>query len=600
MKESSTTLAFLGTATLAVLIAIGTRPSDATYEVDDLIGKPLTKAFTPEEAKSLKILSFNEETATLREFEVTEADGVWSIPSQGGYPADAEQQMADASTAVMDREVLAIVSQSAGDHPEFGVVEPSPNLQVGQTGVGKRVTLAKGDGTALVDLIIGKQVKDEPDQRYVRRVNQDVVYIVDLDDASLSTKFEDWIEDDLLDLSPFDIERVRIKDYTAELVLQGFQPSIEWDRRTDMTLRYDDSESKWQADKLLAFDTRANDYRPFDLSELEQLNDASLGELKSALDDLRIVDVERKPAGLSADLRAGEDFLNNRESVGSLVRRGFAPVPMEDGQTEILSSEGEVVCSLKTGVEYVLRFGNLQAATEEGSADMETDPADPSATPAEGAGVNRYLFLSVRLNEDLIEKPTLEDLPELPEGTQDGNTDEAADTADDETPNDESNEADEDGQTDQDAADAAAPSEEVAALIAERKAIEERNQQALDSYQASLKSARERVADLNARFGDWYYVIANEVYKKIRLGRDKVITAKEPETDDATAQETTTTTGFGAPGAAIPGLPQLGLPAEEEDTQEDDDEEANSTEGAAATGSEDAPADVEPSANADS
>ena len=36
----------------------------------------------------------------------------------------------------------------------------------------------------------------------------------------------------------------------------------------------------------------------------EELNTAKLDDMKFALDDLKIVDVSRKPAGLSADLKA--------------------------------------------------------------------------------------------------------------------------------------------------------------------------------------------------------------------------------------------------------------------------------------------------------
>ena len=39
---------------------------------------------------------------------------------------------------------------------------------------------------------------------------------------------------------------------------------------------------------------------------------------------------------------------------------------------------------------------------------------------------------------------------------------------------------------------------------------------------------KERVAELNDRFGDWYYVISDEVYKKIAIGRDELIERHDP------------------------------------------------------------------------
>jgi hypothetical protein len=56
------------------------------------------------------------------------------------------------------------------------------------------------------------------------------------------------------------------------------------------------------------------------------------------------------------------------------------------------------------------------------------------------------------------------------------------------------------------------------------------------------------VAELNQRFGDWYYVIANDVYKKIHLGLDDVISKKGEE--DAAK---TPPAGGGLPG--VPNLP---------------------------------------------
>ena len=79
------------------------------------------------------------------------------------------------------------------------------------------------------------------------------------------------------------------------------------------------------------------------------------------------------------------DFLKNNNSIGSLMKRGFVPVPLTADELEILSSEGEVVCTMKSGVEYVLRFGNLQVAS---SGEAEQGIADKK-DGSEEDGVNR-------------------------------------------------------------------------------------------------------------------------------------------------------------------------------------------------------------------
>ncbi len=35
------------------------------------------------------------------------------------------------------------------------------------------------------------------------------------------------------------------------------------------------------------------------------------------------------------------------------------------------------------------------------------------------------------------------------------------------------------------------------------------------------------MSELNARFADWYYIISEDEYKKIHLGRDELIQVKE-------------------------------------------------------------------------
>ncbi|HEX5471231.1 MAG TPA: hypothetical protein VFW73_05065, partial [Lacipirellulaceae bacterium] len=58
----------------------------------------------------------------------------------------------------------------------------------------------------------------------------------------------------------------------------------------------------------------------------------------------------------------------------------------------------------------------------------------------------------------------------------------------------------------------------------------------------------------NLRFGDWYFVVDDDVFHKIRLSRDKVI--KKKEKPKAAAAEKTGTKSA-APAGGIPGLPTI-------------------------------------------
>ena len=86
MTESAKTLVFLGAAALSVIVAIATRPSTGDYDVADQVGKMLAEEFSPDEAKRLTIVEFDEETTTATPFEVAQSDGLWTLPLQGRLP----------------------------------------------------------------------------------------------------------------------------------------------------------------------------------------------------------------------------------------------------------------------------------------------------------------------------------------------------------------------------------------------------------------------------------------------------------------------------------------------------------------------------------
>src|SRR3954468_10479695 len=387
MSENAKTITFVVVGLVAIVIGIATAPSSAELDKTTLVGKNLTDKFSsPEVAKRLRIVRFDQDTATPREFEVAEQNGLWSIPSKENYPADAAKQMAEAANSLIDRKILGVVSSNAGEHEQYGVIDPmQTKLEPGQKGVGTRVTMSDEGGKPVVDLIVGKAVRDAEKQRYVRLAGQDVVYVIEIDPAKLSTSFEDWIEKDLLKLHSSDLQQVQIKDYSAELVpvmtQEGPRYRPTWDPHAEMTLKYSDTpESKWSAEKIRVFDQKKGDYADYTLAADEELNDESLNALKSALEDLKIVDVVHKPQGLSNDLKAGQDFMKNEERLRQLASKGFTPaVTKEGGPLELVSSDGEAIAMMKNGTKYVLRFGNLTTVAGQ-EKDEKAAPKDSKPT----------------------------------------------------------------------------------------------------------------------------------------------------------------------------------------------------------------------------
>lgn len=579
------TAVFVGGAVLAVLLAWLSTPWIPRPDSENLVGQELFPEFTdPLAAVSLEIIKYDESTATLQPFKVALVNNRWSIPSHENYPADAKDQLAEAAASLVGLKVLEVVTDKPADHSLYGVVDPDPkSLETGATGVGMRVVLRDKDDRELVNLIIGKQVPGQEELRYVRRGKQDPVYVVRLRPDKLSTRFEDWIERDLLQLNTWDIRRVTIDDYAVDIV-QGVQIP-----RSHMVLDYDDKEVKWTlqecrvfeqdrwVDKLLAAD--------------EELDTTKLNDMKWALDDLKIVDVRRKPAGLSQNLRELGEIKVDKEALDSLAQRGFYIVRLGN-RYELLSSEGEVTVLMKDGVQYVLRFGGIAAGTRGSEGE-----ATASEQKEGSSGTNRYLFVMAEFNPEGIPKPELTPLPELPaesgsspatgsagspspaeatgekageqpgqsatpgaekqggngssegeSGAQSGTQPSEGGASATEQAGGESTEPGSaaesspttSGQTGepkpaQEGEKPAAKSPEE--IKKERERIESENKRKLEEYEEKIKKGKERVQQLNERFAEWYYVISDEVYRKIRLGRGDIVRKKAQTTSEQSSSE---------------------------------------------------------------
>lgn len=413
MNEGTKTGIFwVAAAAMAAIATLVAWPRGNDDPTGSLIGTALLEKFTdPLVATSLKIVTFDESLGELESFEVAKdrKSGVWTIPSRQGYPADASNQMQAAGTALLDLKILDVKTDKPEEHSDYGVVQPDiEKLRVGDTGVGRLVSIRNEAGDLLVSLIIGNIVKDFPTHRYVRVPNQDPVYEVELDDAPLTTEFRQWIEEDLLQLSGFDIAATKIRNYSVSVGMTADRNlAVDPKRKYDANLSLNES-NQWQLDNLFVYD-EASVGQVRALAADETLNTVKLNKMKSALDDLKIVDVLRKPEGMSADLKADNELVGNKESFNSLIQHGFYAALNEANEREVLSANGETIVDLKDGVQYVLRFGTIAGI------ENEDQPAEPDANPEAAedvGGANRYLLVTARVNEAMIPPPAVMVVPQ--------------------------------------------------------------------------------------------------------------------------------------------------------------------------------------------
>jgi hypothetical protein len=532
--EFAKTTAFIlvaGALSVGAWFSIPGKPHESERQVS---GSKLFPNFTqPRAVDSLKVLQYDQKGSRPLALEVAKVDNVWVIPTHGKYPADAKDHLAAAADSLIDLKILGLAPGFGPNSPtmtdaekqaaynRYGVVDPDPDtVKSADTGVGTRITMKDAAGHELAAAIIGKLVPEQTDQCYVREEGKEPVYVVQLDPGKLSVKFADWIEPNLLNINTMDLKQVHINDYSIERVADPEthrvfkMPVPHGEYRLDVAA----GDQPWK----LVEDFGVNDKLdkvPRKLAADEELNTQSLDALKTALEDLKIVDVERKPVQIPADLRVRNI---DDATAETLKERGFELAIVDRKKpdaVEIVSQLGEIDLQMSDGARYILRFGNTKGASSAGDAkEKKADAADASAP-----GMDRYLFVMADFHQDAIAKPVMEQLPpeEKPAAKPAPKPDEkkAAGAA-----------AAKKGPP---GAPAAAEDAEKAKLRkAEQDRIEKENRRRQDEYNDKVAAGKKHVAELNKRFAQWYYVISDDVYQKIHLDRKAIVKKKEPPKDE--------------------------------------------------------------------
>ena len=383
------------TTLLSVIIALGSlalaismRPVEVTAVSFEDTGEPLFKSFTdPAQASSLEVTGWDETGARVTSFKVEQKAGRWVIPSHNDYPADGTERMGKAAASFIDVKKDVLRSERVEDHAQFGVEDPS---DVNAKGRGQRITIKDAAGTALVDIIVGKQLDEKQGFRYVRLPDQKRVYAAKLE-VDISTNFTDWIEKDLLKLESDQITKFLSDPYKVDEA-QGKvtnRDPVLMDREIDPN-NPEDKQGKW----VLGEGAVGIDGKELDASKIRQVI--------SAVDRLQIVGVRPRPEQLTLQ---------------ALQSKGFFVTP--DGR-RLFGNEGEVKAISEDGVVYTLYFGEI--TLDSGLALTAGAEGPTPAEPKEGddkKDANRYMFVDVAYDPsaDLTVNPAGPP-PDEPEGAK--------------------------------------------------------------------------------------------------------------------------------------------------------------------------------------
>jgi hypothetical protein len=188
--------------------------------------------------------------------------------------------------------------------------------------------------------------------------------------VDISTRFEDWIDQDLLQVDNEKTDEVILKDYSIN------ERTLTVDQRDDLVLTL--TKDGWRADRM---------------SKGQSVDSSRMTELLATLDELSIVGVRPKPQGISGGLKSDVDGVTmSTVDQLSLQQKGF--YLSRDGQ--LLSNEGELQVHTTDGVLYTLRFGEVLY----GSGLAVTAGAGEEEAEKAGAAANRYLFVTASFDRD--------------------------------------------------------------------------------------------------------------------------------------------------------------------------------------------------------
>lgn len=597
---SGRTMAFVGVAVgcLAITGLFDAMNRPAAIEEFGKMGQEFYPEFTdPTTATSLTVSVIDPEEVKPLQFSVKQSDdtGQWVIPSHHDYPADAADQLAKTASSIIGIKRGAMISRWESDHAKYGVVDPeTDSVSIDQIeGIGKRITIGGPNEATLASYIVGKKNEDSTNQYFVRHPDEAETYIAELD-INLTTKFGDWVNTDLLEITDGDIVRLDLNDYSFDEIQGTITGNIE------SVLSRDSSSADWELEGIDA--------------ETEQVKTAAVTETLTALTTLEIAGVRPKQAGLTPDLQIDRAALRSQGDFDRLSRdllsRGFLLQPNRENKEllELISREGEMFVGASDGLLYRLYFGRAFTGSNEDleiglSSDSTEEEGDEAPSDEEAAGDSaedkeegeeetpsgkpgRYVFVRVNFDAtllgDVLTKPEepqepaeIQELKEkiaaaaeeaateeteeaTPESETNGSTEEKSteeETADEEdTP-----EQDEEDSSEQEAEAVESDEEKLARLQEEFTAAQAAYQTelaAFEEYQRKIEDGTEKAVELNRRFAKWYYVIPGESYDKLSLDRDNIVEPKQDETseDPAGGAGLNAPPGLNVPGLNIPGL----------------------------------------------
>ena len=214
--------------------------------------------------------------------------------------------------------------------------------------------------------------------------------------------------------------------------------------------------------------------------EGKELDQEKVNNVIYELSNLKLASVRRKPQSLIEVLSGKSNQLTQEVQI-SLQSNGFY---LNEGG--IVGDEGQFVAVKNNGVAYIIIFG---VGFNDDSIQLGTDEKDDKSVSG------RYAFVTAQYDDSINPEPKI---PEKPKEVENATAEQKKEY---------------------------------------EKLLDEWNKATADheQWEKTKKEAEEEVKKLKERFNEWYYVVDNESYKKIKVTLEGLLKDKEKKEDKKSA-----------------------------------------------------------------